>query len=123
MLTLHVFHLHSMRKLVTHDLHSKPNYGIPPTSLLIAYDKMTISSIMWFQQTLTFPNTVTVYSIYSFCEYLVVLTNVAFHTVQAVDFQASFNMHCVIMPVMIFTYYPMQNDYHLTMEVARAHEH
>ncbi|XP_064404861.1 post-GPI attachment to proteins factor 2-like [Halichondria panicea] len=42
-----------------------------------------------------------VYSIYGFCEYLVVLTNVAFQTVQAVDFQ---------------------NDYHLTIEVARPHK-
>lgn len=29
----------------------------------------------------------TVYSVYGLCEYLVVLTNVAFHTVQTVDFQ------------------------------------
>lgn len=29
----------------------------------------------------------TVYSFYSLCEYLVVLTNIAFHTVEAIDFQ------------------------------------
>ena len=29
----------------------------------------------------------TVYSVYGLCEYLVVLTNVAFHTVQIIDFQ------------------------------------
>ena len=42
--------------------------------------------------------TLTVYSVYSMCEYLVVLTNVAFHTIQAID---------------------LQNDYYITVALPR----
>ena len=33
------------------------------------------------------PLSLVVYSWYGLCEYLVVLTNIAFHTVEAIDFQ------------------------------------